>query len=412
MSLREDITFTDGTPVDGEGVRVDVEHLRSGSGQDQFMVAAAQSVDVVDPVTVEFRLAEPVPAFITYLGLVGGAMASPTAIAAGTLEQDPVGSGPYVPSPACNRPGGTCVHTRNPGCFAPEEFPDDTVRVLTTTDVTPPAERVEEPADQRRLHPPAERRRDGRQRPGRAAAGRRPAGFRHRRPGRTLLPALGDVRVRQALNTAVDTEGLLRAVLVGGGELTNQVFNSDSPAFAPGLEGTYRYDPERARRLLAEAGCTDGFDLTLPDVPHDSQINPTIAQQLGDVGVRVQWEPVAQDQTVPPHLSGRFPVFWFTPASASAGRTTSSTRSSRRPGTHPRRTPTRPSRGWGAGWSRTPGSPPGTTPGTSSRSTRTPAATCRPRTPSRSCAASDRPSRRDRPRSRGPRSHPKEEVTP
>ena len=72
-------------------------------------------------------------------------------------------------------------------------------------------------------------------------------------------PFFQDKRVRQALSYAVDRRGIIKGALLGMGE----------PAFGPYKPGTwvyntalraYDYDPERARRLLAEAGWTPGKD--------------------------------------------------------------------------------------------------------------------------------------------------------
>jgi peptide/nickel transport system substrate-binding protein len=76
-----------------------------------------------------------------------------------------------------------------------------------------------------------------------------------------------DVRVRRAISHAVDRQGLIEAVWMRG---------QPSPAVAPGLaewslpidqlgEGAqyYRYDPQAARRLLAEAGYDKGLKTTL-----------------------------------------------------------------------------------------------------------------------------------------------------
>ena len=84
---------------------------------------------------------------------------------------------------------------------------------------------------------------------------------------RTDKPPFNDVRVRRAISHAIDRQGMIEAVWMRG-ELP--------PAVAPGLvewslpidrlgEGAkyYRYDPQEARRLLAEAGHPKGFKTTL-----------------------------------------------------------------------------------------------------------------------------------------------------
>ena len=74
-------------------------------------------------------------------------------------------------------------------------------------------------------------------------------------------PPLKDRRVRQALAYAIDRATILKSLFAGRGQLTNsvvarQVTNAIDP-------GAYAYDPERAKKLLAEAGQGSGFDLTL-----------------------------------------------------------------------------------------------------------------------------------------------------
>ncbi|MBH0114462.1 hypothetical protein I5E68_16065 [Novosphingobium sp. YJ-S2-02] len=100
---------------------------------------------------------------------------------------------------------------------------------------------------------------------------------------------LRDVRVRRALNLAVDKEALARLLLRGMGRLAGQPaargVSGQDPAIAP-----YPYDPRRARELLAQAGHAQGFDLDIDiltnSLPADSLIYQAVAWQLGEVGVR------------------------------------------------------------------------------------------------------------------------------
>jgi peptide/nickel transport system substrate-binding protein len=102
---------------------------------------------------------------------------------------------------------------------------------------------------------------------------------------------LRDKRVRQAINYGVDKEGIIKSILEGnggavGGPLTPVMFG-----FAPDVK-PYPYDPERARRLLAEAGFPQGISLTLnsPNGRYlkDKEVNEAIAGQLARIGVRTQ----------------------------------------------------------------------------------------------------------------------------
>jgi peptide/nickel transport system substrate-binding protein len=103
-----------------------------------------------------------------------------------------------------------------------------------------------------------------------------------------------DVRVRKAINYAIDTEEIIKAVAFGKGTKLGSNF---SPAmaqyFQPGLENTYNVNIEEAKKLLAEAGYKDGFTTTL-SVPSNYKFHvntgQVIAEQLKKVGIEVKIE--------------------------------------------------------------------------------------------------------------------------
>lgn len=68
-----------------------------------------------------------------------------------------------------------------------------------------------------------------------------------------------DVRVRQAMNYAIDKQAIIDELFAGEGT----VANADTPVQAWNEIPPYPYDPEKARELLDEAGYPDGFDMTL-----------------------------------------------------------------------------------------------------------------------------------------------------
>lgn len=104
------------------------------------------------------------------------------------------------------------------------------------------------------------------------------------------MEPLDNVKVRQALKTAIDTEGIIKAV--GGGV-------SELHSFIPrGMFSHYDgdpfpYNPEKAKELLAEAGYENGFDITLT-VPEFLQTAGTVVKtNLLEVGVNVELETIA-----------------------------------------------------------------------------------------------------------------------
>lgn len=103
-----------------------------------------------------------------------------------------------------------------------------------------------------------------------------------------------DLRVRQAVNYAINKDELIELAAFGFGTKLGSGF---SPAmtnfYEPGLEDLYAYNLERARQLLADAGYRDGFKTTLA-VPSNYQFHVDTAQiiveQLKKVGIEVEIE--------------------------------------------------------------------------------------------------------------------------
>ena len=125
-----------------------------------------------------------------------------------------------------------------------------------------------------------------------------------------------DVRVRQAINHAVDAETIVDVLLEGFGfpatsPISSQVFGSN-----PDLE-PYAFDPERARQLLADAGLGSGFSTTLwtNDNPVRIQIAEIVQAQLGDIGISVdvqvlEWSTYLADTAAGAH--DMFILGWVT----------------------------------------------------------------------------------------------------
>ncbi len=92
----------------------------------------------------------------------------------------------------------------------------------------------------------------------------------------TGMGPLKDVRVRQAINMAIDKTKILR-IINGRGVVARGVL----PPLMPGYdkaEAGYAYDPTKAKALLAAAGLKGGFETTLYTTSTDP--NPRIAQSI------------------------------------------------------------------------------------------------------------------------------------
>lgn len=101
FTLADDVTFTDGTPLDADAVRVNIEHLQDPDTQSSTGYLAVQkvaSVEAVDATHARFHLTEPDSALLESLSQQWTAMQSPDGIARG-MEANcaaPIGTGPFV----------------------------------------------------------------------------------------------------------------------------------------------------------------------------------------------------------------------------------------------------------------------------------------------------------------------------
>jgi peptide/nickel transport system substrate-binding protein len=94
-----------------------------------------------------------------------------------------------------------------------------------------------------------------------------------------------DVRVRQAMNYAVDVESIIENVLNG---LARRLDNPLLPeAFGYIATPVYSYDPDKAKSLLAEAGYPDGFEMKLDARPSFKELAEVLVGQLSALGIKV-----------------------------------------------------------------------------------------------------------------------------
>jgi peptide/nickel transport system substrate-binding protein len=102
---------------------------------------------------------------------------------------------------------------------------------------------------------------------------------------------LDDVRVRRALNMAVDRNALSKALLRGFGAPASQPGPAGTVGHDPNL-AALPYDPAGARKLLTQAGYPSGFsmniDVVVGSLPADALIYQAMARYLADVGVTVE----------------------------------------------------------------------------------------------------------------------------
>ena len=100
---------------------------------------------------------------------------------------------------------------------------------------------------------------------------------------------LNDLKVRQALNHAVNVQDVMTIINDGlGTPIGSSIYPAFGKYFMPELADAYPYDPDKAKSLLAEAGYADGFPLTIT-APSNYAVHvnaaQVIAEQLKAVGI-------------------------------------------------------------------------------------------------------------------------------
>jgi peptide/nickel transport system substrate-binding protein len=101
-----------------------------------------------------------------------------------------------------------------------------------------------------------------------------------------------DARVRQALYHAIDINAINKSVMRGSALSTGSIIAPQVRGFTKDVDKRLPYDRERAKKLLAEAGYPNGFEVTL-DCPNNRYINDericqAIAGMLAQIDVRVR----------------------------------------------------------------------------------------------------------------------------
>ena len=318
LTLQEGVTFHDGTPLTADIVKGSLERFLDPANAFTFLflLEPIQEVNVVDDLTIELVLDEPYAPMLAHLTHSSTAIILPSAVEefGEDFAENPVGTGPFR-FESWDR-GSRIDLARyedywgEPGGVEGIAFlnvPESTTRMaLVESGEAHVAVRVP-PQDIQRLdaHPDLT--------------------VHNVSSLRTIyiyynpnIEPFDDVRVRQALNYAVDNHEIAEFVLGGA------VRPSDA-AIAPGVfgytpVGEYEYDPERARELLAEAGYEDGFSTTFYSPSgrylQDIQIAEAIQSQLEAVGVNAEIETLewsayleltqqpAEENTVPMAMMG------------------------------------------------------------------------------------------------------------
>jgi peptide/nickel transport system substrate-binding protein len=289
VTLADGATFADGSPVDSAAVVYSFERGKSiAESPSAPSFAEIASVEAIDDTHLTITLERPNVAFARDMAGLPGMIVDP-ASEGSDLSRDPAGAGPY------EFDGGGSMEGAEYRYSLRDDYWGDGVGVteITLALMADPTARVNAlqsgeldiaaelgPADQSKLGDAYELV---------MAPTSEPVFLQVIDTDGTVVPALGDPQVRQAMSYAIDREGIRDAVFFGGGVATTAWFPSGSPYYSESVDGV-GYDPEKARALLEEAGYGDGFEFDTPTVEPLRTVTEAVAASLAEIGITMNVE--------------------------------------------------------------------------------------------------------------------------
>lgn len=302
--LRPGVVWHDGSPFTAADVLASLRRIPRVTGSPgSFAVYVRQITEATaeGPLTVVLRTEAPFPLMPNYMGAV--MMVQAAAEAATTQDfntlRSAVGTGPYRIADYAR--GQRIVLTANPRHWnGPPAFPRAVIRPVTANGprvaalLAGEAGLIDQP-------PPIDvaRLRAGPDTAVVESTGNRVVFFafdlhRDHPPGVTALDGSAipnpfrDIRVREAMSLAINRDAICRMVMEGMASPANQFVDSGVFGHVPDLP-LLRFDPARARSLLAEAGLGGGFRLVLTGtndrLVNDEKVLQAMAQMLTRIGI-------------------------------------------------------------------------------------------------------------------------------
>lgn len=126
---------------------------------------------------------------------------------------------------------------------------------------------------------------------------------------------LKDIRVREAMYRAIDIDAVHRRAMRGLSRNTGSVVAPAIPGFVPALDTRLPFDPDGARKLLAEAGYPNGFSFGMNCVSdglvNEEEFCQAVASMWTRVGLKATLDLAPRSQQTPKRVKGEFDVISF-----------------------------------------------------------------------------------------------------
>jgi peptide/nickel transport system substrate-binding protein len=308
IDLRRGVTFSDGTPFTGNDVAFSLNRARdipNSPGPLASFVRDVKQTEVVDAHTLRVHTDQPTPLLMDMIGRI---FIVPAKLGTSVTTEDfssgraMIGTGPYRFRQAI--PGDRVIVTANEQDWRGKPAFDTVTLKFLPNAAARSAALLSGSVDVIEQIPPSDialfqNRQDvslfsvtsTRMIYLAMDQGRDASPFLTDADGTPLkVNPLKDRRVRTALSKLINRPAIVERVLAGAGEPAGQIVPDGMGGYDPSLQPV-AFDPQGARKLLAEAGYPNGFGLTLHGssnrFPNDSQLTQAVGQMFSRGGLRV-----------------------------------------------------------------------------------------------------------------------------
>jgi glutathione transport system substrate-binding protein len=290
--LRHGVKFHDGAAFNAAAVKANIERVMNPDNHlsRRSLVSMIDHIDAVNEYTVRFVLASPFGAFVNNMAHPGTFMISPKALTeyGKDIATHPVGTGPFK---LVSFVTDTLKVTKNPDYWRPGIPKVDSVTFRAVPESGARFAMLQTGEAQFIYPLPAELAKAAQANPNLIVINSPSIVVRYVAMNNLKKP-FSDIRVRQALNYAVDKNAYTRIVFNGFAEPLDAPIPPNLAFYVK--QGVWPYDPAKAKALLAEAGYPNGFETELWGATSTAAKRGMefIQQQLAAVGVKVTVSPL------------------------------------------------------------------------------------------------------------------------
>lgn len=315
LTLRKGVKFSNGSPMTAQDVVNSINYYRK-NGVFSEDLNTVTSVTATGPYTVQIKLSAPNPelpyAFDQYWQL--GDVIAPAGLAnPKTLLTTTLGAGPYVLDSAATIANNTYTYTPNPYYWDKSAIHWQKIVIKVFTDTNSALQALESGQLQLMIGTaPLAATLTGNSSVQVLSSNVQWDGLILTDRTGKVVPALANVKVRQAINYAINRSAVNKVLNGNYGTPSAQIQGPGFVGYQASLNNYYPYDPTLAKKLLAEAGYPNGFSMTLLEqgTTQTNLMAEAITGQLAQVGIKAT---IKDDATFGQYLtdmqSKKYPAF-------------------------------------------------------------------------------------------------------